>query len=184
MTLECSVVIFQALEYLWPQWPQQPQQPQWPQWPQQPHFTKQITEFYVSINHGTKKTYPGLSMWNGSSKTHYFIDFSTLSLGGCGGHPMRPKLNLKVKSQMSSHTYNIKSNLTCSFISVTTKLKKTFCPRTLWTMYLFFCPWKYGQNKFWSLIFTHSKFSYWMHNLQNIIRISKLPNLLCKFKMH
>ena len=40
MTMECSVVIFQALEYLWPQWPQQPQ---WPQWPQQPHFTKQIT---------------------------------------------------------------------------------------------------------------------------------------------
>ena len=33
MTLECSVVIFQALEYLWPQWPQQPQQPQQPQWP-------------------------------------------------------------------------------------------------------------------------------------------------------
>ena len=75
MTLECSVVIFQALEYLWPQWPQQPQQPQWPQWPQQPHFTKEITEFYVSINHGTKMTYPGLSMWNGSSKTHCFIDF-------------------------------------------------------------------------------------------------------------
>ena len=50
MTLECSVVIFQALEYLWPQWPQQPQQPQWPQWPQQPHFKKEITEFYVSIN--------------------------------------------------------------------------------------------------------------------------------------
>ena len=66
---------FQALEYLWPQWPQQPQQPQWPQWPQQPHFKKEITEFYVSINHGTKITYPGLSMWNGSSKTHYFIEF-------------------------------------------------------------------------------------------------------------
>ena len=43
MTLECSVVIFQALEYPWPQWPQQLQQPQWPQWPQQPHFTKEIT---------------------------------------------------------------------------------------------------------------------------------------------
>ena len=29
----------------------------------------------VSINHGTKMIYPGLSMWNGSSKTHYFIEF-------------------------------------------------------------------------------------------------------------
>ena len=75
MTLECSVVIFQALEHLWPQWPQQPQQPQWPQWPRQPHFTKEITEFYVSTNHGTKMTYPCLSMWNGWSKTHCFIDF-------------------------------------------------------------------------------------------------------------
>jgi hypothetical protein len=46
-------------------------------------------------------TYSGLSMWNGSSKTHCFIDFGTLSLGGCGGHPMRPKLNLKDKGQIS-----------------------------------------------------------------------------------
>ena len=133
MTLECSVVIFQALEYLWPQWPQQPQQPQWPQWPRQPHFTKEITEFYVSTNHGTKMTYPGLSMWNGSSKTHYFIDFGTLSLGGCGGHPMRPKLNLKDKSQMSTpneYPDNFKSNSTCIFLSVRTKLKKPLCPRT------------------------------------------------------
>ena len=75
MALECSVVIFQALEYLWSQWPQQPQQPQWPQWPQQPHFTDEITEFYDSINHGTKNTFPGLSMWNESSKIHYFMDF-------------------------------------------------------------------------------------------------------------
>jgi hypothetical protein len=75
MTLECSVVIFQALEYLWPQLPQQP------------HFTKEITEFYVSINHSTKMSYPGLSMWNGSSKTHYFIDIWHLSLKGCGGQP-------------------------------------------------------------------------------------------------
>ena len=74
-TLEYSVVIFQALEYLWPWWPQKPQQPQWPQWPRQPHFSKKITEFYVSINHGTKMTYSGLSMWNGSSNIHYFIDF-------------------------------------------------------------------------------------------------------------
>ena len=75
MTLKSSVVIFQTLEPQRPQWPLQPQQPQWPQWLPQPHFTKEMTEFYVSINHGTKMTYPGLSMWNGSSKTHYFIDF-------------------------------------------------------------------------------------------------------------
>jgi hypothetical protein len=44
-------------------------------WPQQPHFTKEVTEFYVSINHGTKMTYPGLSLWNGSSKTCCFYWF-------------------------------------------------------------------------------------------------------------
>jgi hypothetical protein len=38
-------------------------------------ISQKDTEFYVSINHGTKMTYPGPSMWNGSSKTHYFIDF-------------------------------------------------------------------------------------------------------------
>ena len=121
MTLEYSVVIFQALEHLWPRWPKQPQRPQWPQWPRQPHFTKKIIEFYVFINHGAKKTYPGLSMWNGSSKTHYFIDFGTLSLGGCGGHSMRPKLNSKNKGQMSTpneYTDHFKSNLTCIFLSV------------------------------------------------------------------
>ena len=55
--------------------------------------------------------------------------FSTLSLGGCGGHPMRPKLNLKNKSQMSApneYTDNFKSNLICIFPSVRTKLKKHF----------------------------------------------------------
>ena len=75
MTLKSLVVIFQALEPLQPQWPEQSKEPQWPQWPQKPHFTKEITEFYVSTNHGTKMTYPGLSIWNGSSKTHYFTDF-------------------------------------------------------------------------------------------------------------
>ena len=58
-----------------PQWPQQPQQPQWPQWPQQPLFIKKLGELDVSINPSTKMTYPGLSMWNGSSKVHYSIDF-------------------------------------------------------------------------------------------------------------
>ena len=44
---------------------------------------------------------------------------------------MRPKLNLKVKSQMSKpneYTDNIKSNLTCTFLSVRTKLKKNILP--------------------------------------------------------
>jgi len=58
-----------------PQWPQQPQQPQWPQWPQQPLFIKKLEELDVFINPITKMTYPGLSMLNGSSKIHYFIDF-------------------------------------------------------------------------------------------------------------
>ena len=127
MTLEYSVVIYQALKSLWPQWPWQLQQPQWPQWPRQSHFTGEITELNVSFNHGTKMTYPGLSMWNGSSKTHYFIDFGTLSLGDCGGHPGRTKLNLKDKSQMSTpdeYTDNFKSNSICIFPSVRTKLKK------------------------------------------------------------
>ena len=44
MTLQSSVVIFQALESLQPQWPLQSQQPQWPQWPRQPHFIKRITD--------------------------------------------------------------------------------------------------------------------------------------------
>ena len=99
-------------------------------------FHKKNTEFYVSINQDTKMTYPGVSMWNGSSKIRFFIHFGTTSLGGCGGHPMRPKLNLKNKSQMSKpneYTDNFKSNLTCIFLSVRAKFKKTLCPRTLCT---------------------------------------------------
>ena len=67
-------------------------------------------------------------------KPTILLIFGTLSLGGCGGHPMRPKLNSKVKSQMSKPnecTDNIKSNLTCTFLSVRIKLKNPFCPRTL-----------------------------------------------------
>jgi hypothetical protein len=59
--------------------------------------------------------------------------FSTLSLGGHGGHPVRPKLNLKDKSQMSTpneYTDNFKSNLIYIFPSVRAKLKKPLCPRT------------------------------------------------------
>ena len=46
---------------------------------------------------------------------------------------MRPKLNLKDKSQMSTpneYTDNLKSNLICIFLSVRTKSKKPLCPRT------------------------------------------------------
>ena len=66
-------------------------------------------------------------------KPSILLIFSTLSLGGCGGHPTRPKLNLKDKSQMSTpdeYTDNFKSNLICIFPSVRAKLKKTLCPRT------------------------------------------------------
>ena len=43
---------------------------------------------------------------------------------------MRPKLNLKDKSQMSTpneYPDNFKSNSTCIFLSVRTKLKKPLC---------------------------------------------------------
>ena len=59
--------------------------------------------------------------------------FGTFSLWGCGGHPIRPKLNSKDKHQISTpneYTVNFKSNLTCIFPSVRAKLKKTLCPRT------------------------------------------------------
>ena len=75
MTLQSSVVIFQALEPLQPQWPLQPQQPQWPQWPLQPHFNIKFTELDFSINPCTKTTYCALMMWVGSEKTRYFLDF-------------------------------------------------------------------------------------------------------------
>ena len=60
-------------------------------------------------------------------KPTILLIFGTLSLGGCGGHPMRPKLNLNDKSQMSTpneYTNNFRSNLTCLFLSVRAKLKK------------------------------------------------------------
>ena len=46
-------------------------------------------------------------------KPTILLIFGTPSLGGCGGHPMRPKLNLKDKVQMSKpneYTDNFKSN--------------------------------------------------------------------------
>ena len=78
-------------------------------------------------------------------KNTVLLIFGTLSLGGCGGHPMRPKLNLKDKNQMSTpneYTDNFKSNLTCIFLSLRPKLKNTLCPRTpckyLNSQYFFF----------------------------------------------
>ena len=67
----------------------------------------------------------------GHQKPTDLLIFGTLSLGGCGGHPKRPKLNLKDKGQMSKpneYTDNFKSNLTCIFLSVRAKLKKTTLP--------------------------------------------------------
>ena len=68
-------------------------------------------------------------------KPTILLIFGTLSLGGCGDHPMRPKLNLKDKSQMSKpnkYTDNIKLNLAYTVLSIRTKLKKqTLCPRKL-----------------------------------------------------
>ena len=61
-------------------------------------------------------------------KLTVLLIFGTFSLGGCGGHPMRPKLNLKGKGQMSKpnkYTDNFKSNLTCIFLSARAKFKKT-----------------------------------------------------------
>ena len=70
-------------------------------------------------------------------KPTILLIFSTLSLGGCGGHPMRPKLNLKDKGQMSKpneYTDNFKSNLICIFLSVWAKSKKPLCSRTQCTL--------------------------------------------------
>jgi hypothetical protein len=64
-------------------------------------------------------------------KPTILLDFSTLSLGGCGDHPMRLELNLKDKSQMSKpneYTDNFKSNLICIVPSVRAKLKKNTSP--------------------------------------------------------
>ena len=54
---------------------------------------------------------------------------------------MRPKLNLKDKSQMSKpndYTDIFKSNSICIFPSVRAKLKKPLCPRTLCTTIFYY----------------------------------------------
>ena len=75
-----------------------------------------------------------VSQWEiDHQKSTILLIFSTLSLGGCGGHPMRPELNLKDKIQMSTtneYTDNFKSNLICIFPSVRAISKKPLCPRT------------------------------------------------------
>ena len=74
-------------------------------------------------------------------KPTILLIFGTLSLGGCRGHPMRPKLNSKDKGKMSKpyeYPDNVKSNLTCIFLSVRAKLKTPFCPQTPCT-YAFTC---------------------------------------------
>ena len=66
-------------------------------------------------------------------KPTILLIFSTFSLGGCGGHPMSPELDLKDKSQMSrpnEYTDNFQSNSICIFTSVRAKSKKPLCPRT------------------------------------------------------
>ena len=84
-------------------------------------------------------------------KPSILLIFSTLSLGGCGGHPMRPKLNLKNKSQISTpneYTYNFKPNLICIFPSVRAKFKKPLCPRTPCTIHgnKHCCAWKFWRK--------------------------------------
>ena len=66
-------------------------------------------------------------------KPTILLIFSILSLGDCGGHHMRPELDLKDKSQMSrpnEYTDNFQSISICIFTSVRAKSKKTLCPRT------------------------------------------------------
>ena len=72
-------------------------------------------------------------------KSTILLIFDTLSLGGYGGHPMRPKLDLKDKGQMNTQICNFKSNLTCIFLSVGAKLKKKhFASDTLYQLSTWF----------------------------------------------
>ena len=73
-------------------------------------------------------------------KPTILLNFGTLSLGGCCGHPMRSKLNLKDIGQISKpneYTDNFKSNLIYIFLSVRAKLKKNTFP--LDTVYISLC---------------------------------------------
>ena len=74
MTLESSVVIFQALELLQPHWPHRPLQPHWPLQPLKPYFTKKLPDPDGWIIPGTKMTNTGPFLWNGSSKILIFTE--------------------------------------------------------------------------------------------------------------
>ena len=74
MTMESSVVIFQALEPLQPHWPQRPLQTHWPHQPLQPYFIKRIPDPDGCIIPSTKMTNTGPFLWNGSSKVQFFTD--------------------------------------------------------------------------------------------------------------
>jgi hypothetical protein len=47
---------------------------------------------HLSLTHEIQVQFPSIQS---NSLTSDFIDFESLSIGGCRGHPMRPKLNLK-----------------------------------------------------------------------------------------
>ena len=68
MTLESSVVIFQALKPLQPPWPQWPQQPQWPQWPQQPSEPFRILRFNMRHPVHDKTWTGGKFAWKSASR--------------------------------------------------------------------------------------------------------------------
>ena len=85
-------------------------------------------------------------------KPSILLIFSTLSLEGCGAHPMRPKWNLKGKSQMftpNEYTHNFKSNLICIFLSVRAKLKKnknTLPSDTMYPVVIFWPKFRYSSK--------------------------------------
>ena len=83
MTLNSSLMIFEALKPLQPQRPHRPLQPQWPQQPLKPCFIKELHNLDYWIIPGTKMTNAGPFLWIGSSKIQFFTDFSTFSVGGC-----------------------------------------------------------------------------------------------------
>ena len=90
-------------------------------------MSKKVIESYDSFNHGTKMTSPGNSLWNGFLAPFVLEAIET-------------KINLKDKGQIprpNEYTDNFKSNLTCIFLSLSPRLKNTFCPRTLYMTGLF-----------------------------------------------
>ena len=101
MTLESSVVIFQALKSLQPQWPEWPQQPLWPQWPRQSHFIKKIIDpggLIIPSTHMTNKVpFCGIDY----QKSNFSLIYGTLSVGGCWGQPMPFFWKLVDETQMS-----------------------------------------------------------------------------------